>query len=146
MDQIKENLEIEIVNEKEEKQKQNDEVIVNVKGKDIKLVLDSVALEYAEDLLDESVAGIFIKMLSGMDQESLEKLDNIDEGNFMEILSLFKLPKVKEMKAIIVASSKRFNHGIKDKDVLESLEDLSVFDLFSIVMPLLMQSKILPRA
>lgn len=146
MDQIKENLEIEIVNEKEEKQKQNDEVIVNVKGKDIKLVLDSVALEYAEDLLDESVAGIFIKMLSGMDEESLEKLDNIDEGNFMEILNLFKLPKVKEMKAIIVASSKRFNHGIKDKDVLESLEDLSVFDLFSIVMPLLMQSKILPRA
>lgn len=121
-------------------------VTIEVKGQEVKLVLDNVAIEYAEDLLDESIAGIFLKMISGMSQEALEKLDTVSEENYMEILGLFKLPKLKHMRAIIVASSKRYNHGIKDKDILEELEDTSVFDMFSIVMPLLMNSKIMPRA
>ena len=58
---------------------------------------------------------------------------------------MFNMPKIKDMKAIIVASSKRFNHGLSDKDILEELEDTSVFDMFSIVMPLMMNSSILPR-
>lgn len=132
--------------ENKELELKNEDVIIEIKGKQVKLVLDNVAMEYAEDLLDESIAGIFLKMISGLDQESISKLDDISEENFMEVLGLFKLPKIKEMKAIIVAASKRYNHGIKDKDILEELNDTSVFDLFSIVMPLMMNSKILPRA
>lgn len=121
-------------------------VTIEVKGQELKLILDGKALEYAEDLLDKSIAGIFLKMISGMSQEALEKLDNVSEENYMEILGMFNMPRIKELKAIIVASSKRYNHGIKDKDILEELEDTSVFDMFSIVMPLLMNSKIMPRA
>lgn len=120
-------------------------VNIEVKGKEVKLILDGKAMEYAEELLDKSIAGIFLNMISGIDQETLNKLENVSDSNFMEVLGMFNMPKIKDMKAIIVASSKRFNHGLSDKDILEELEDTSVFDMFSIVMPLLMNSRILPR-
>lgn len=120
-------------------------VNIEVKGKEVKLILDGKAMEYAEELLDKSIAGIFLNMISGIDQETLNKLENVSDSNFMEVLGMFNMPKIKDMKAIIVASSKRFNHNLSDKDILEELEDTSVFDMFSIVMPLLMNSRILPR-
>lgn len=120
-------------------------VNIEVKGKEVKLILDGKAMEYAEELLDKSIAGIFLNMISGIDQETLNKLENVSDSNFMEVLGMFKIPRIAEMKAIIVASSKRFNHNLSDKDILEELEDTSVFDMFSIVMPLMMNSSILPR-
>ena len=120
-------------------------VNIEVKGKEVKLILDGKAMEYAEELLDKSIAGIFLNMISGIDQETLNKLENVSDSNFMEVLGMFNMPKIKDMKAIIVASSKRFNHNLSDKDILEELEDTSVFDMFSIVKPLLMNSRILPR-
>ena len=47
-------------------------VNIEVKGKEVKLILDGKAMEYAEELLDKSIAGIFLNMISGIDQETLK--------------------------------------------------------------------------